>query len=454
MALPSFIVMSVPMYSGYTYVRRNDDGSAVVGEDSMFSPLVKIELERATTNDKYVHIRFCYNNKYWQKSDGDDGIVALSSKPEEDTTKPSCTLFEVALLMPTLGNFTHVPTGRRVMMNNATKALYVDKAGSEGALLGYMDWSTLVKLPTHVAFKGDNEKYLQAFYDDHNYLKFKSDDPNYYLCSNTVSLMNDGHVRIKNDHWGMFWRRSPNWIWADSTDLTANNNDTLFWPVKIDADTIALRSAGNNRFCQRLTTDGMESCLNAASSTMAKEARLQVQELVEARSINNVRYRMEDARIYGETPYLAGTSSVTNDGDEESSLSVSITYTDEKSYSFSSSLAITAGVTTSIKTGVPFIAEGKVEISFQVETTFEWSKSTTTTTSITATGSVPVPPRSKAVVSYVGTKGTCDVPFSYTQQDRSSTDGTITDTDQIDGVYNGVNCYNFSFIVEKTQPLV
>lgn len=102
--------------------------------------------------------------------------------------------------------------------------------------------------------------------------------------------MPDGHVRIKSDQWGKFWRRSPNWIWADSTDITANNKDTLFWPVRIDEKTIALRNAGNNYFCKGLTVDGKYDCLNAAASTITSEARLEVQELVNDRKLYNVRY--------------------------------------------------------------------------------------------------------------------------------------------------------------------
>ena len=244
-----------------------------------------------------------------------------------------------------------------------------------------------------------------------------------------------------------------NWIFADSDDITANNKDTLFWPIKIEGSTIALRNAGNNNFCKRLSDDGMDNCLNAAVSSLTNETRLQVQELVMERKIYNVRYRMEDARIFGETPYAAGTTTATNYEDKEGSVSVEIKYTNETSYSFSRSVSITVGVTSTITAGIPGIGEESIEIMSQINTTLEWNNTTTNSVEIKATGWVPVPAKSVAVVHYVGTKGTCDVPFSYTQQDRSSTDGKITETDQIDGVFTGVNAYNFSFIVEKSEPL-
>ncbi|XP_057788216.1 uncharacterized protein LOC131005324 [Salvia miltiorrhiza] len=453
-ALPMYIVMNVPKAATNTYLyRKDDDGSVVDGEDSMFSPLVKIGVQQAAVNTKYVHLLFCYSNRYWQKSYDNNTIVAVSTKPEEDTTKPSCTLFEPTLQADTL-YLTHVQTGWRVMMNNSTKGFYVDP-NSVGAPLGFVDWDTLVKLPEHLAFKGDNGKYLKAFYtENHNYFQFSSDDPNDGLCGLVVSLMNDGYVRINSDFWSKFWRRSPNWIWADSTDVTANNKDTLFWPVKIDDTTIGLRNAGNNNFCKRLTTEGKTSCLNAGVSNLTTEARLQVQELVMNRKIYNVVYRMEDARIYGETPFVAGTSVVTNNGDQVASNTVMISYENSITYSFQNSVSITAGVKNTITAGVPEIAQASIEISFDINTSMEWGESKTKTTTVTATGSIAVPPMSVSTVSYVGTMGICNIPFSYTQQDTKSTDGSITYTNQIDGVYTGVNAYNFNFVIEKSQPFV
>ncbi|KAL1538263.1 hypothetical protein AAHA92_27027 [Salvia divinorum] len=450
-ALPKLAVLNVPKSGANTYVYRKDDGSVVDGNDDMFSELVKIEIEQSKADVNRVHLRFCYNNKYWQKKADDDSIVAISNKTEEDTTKPSCTLFEPNLQSDVL-YLTHVQTGWRVMMNNSTRAFYVDK-NSFGVPLGFVDWETLVKLPSHVAFKGDNGQYLKAYHGDYYYLQFGSDDPNSILSGHQVTLTQDGHVRIKSDFFNLFWRRDTDWIKADSDDNTANNIETLFWPVKVENNTIALRSAGNNDFCKRLSLHGKTSFLSAAVATITTEAKMEVQELVNEREIYNVRYRMEDARVYGETPYLAGTTSVTNNADEAGSIAVTLQYADTTSYSFTRSVSITAGVTAKITAGVPGIGEGSIEITTQISTAFEWNDTTSVTKEVSATGTVPVPAKSSAVVHYVGTKATCDVPFSYTQKDRSSTDGSVSETNQIDGVFTGVNCYGFQFTIGKYEPL-
>ncbi|KAL1551614.1 hypothetical protein AAHA92_19435 [Salvia divinorum] len=54
--LPRNIVIKSKAYSdrGNAYFKA-DGGSVLVGEDDVFSTLVKIEVERSTTNDKYVN---------------------------------------------------------------------------------------------------------------------------------------------------------------------------------------------------------------------------------------------------------------------------------------------------------------------------------------------------------------------------------------------------------------
>ncbi|XP_047961695.1 uncharacterized protein LOC125206488 [Salvia hispanica] len=257
-----------------------------------------------------------------------------------------------------------------------------------------------------------------------------------------------------NKLYSQFWRRSPNWIWADSDQSSIDDSDTHFWPVKVDnSNTIALRNAGNNNYCARLSTEGKTDMLNADVHNITKQARLVVQELVSQRNIYNVVYRMQDARIYDEMPYIAGSSVLTNSSDQEAAMAVQITYQDEKSYTFSRSLSLTAGVETTFSTGVPFILDGEITVSFEINTTLQWDTVKTNTTSVMASGSIPVPVRSTAVIEYVGTKGTCDVPYSYTQQDKSSTDGSVSYTEQVDGIYKGISFYNFHFVVKSVQAL-
>ncbi|KAL1551613.1 hypothetical protein AAHA92_19434 [Salvia divinorum] len=334
-------------------------------------------------------------------------------------------------------------------------ALYVDEGAGDNdddddkSYLTFVDWNTLVKLPANVAFKGDNGKYLATIVQD---LIFMSDDPNIAGSSFVVELQPDGHIQVS-------YRGLPGYYWsvdlvADVWPISLDTSDrNKFWPIKIDENSIAIRSAYNNNFCCHFTGKSEQDGLGASATTITKEAILQVQESVLERKIYNVAYQMEYARIFDEAPFLAGSTTLVNDKEEEGSIAVSIGYQDERSYTFSRSVSLTAGITTSIEAGLPFIEKATITVNYQINGTFQWDNTTTTTTSVTATGAVPVPGKSSAIVDYIGTQGSCNVPYTYTQQDVNSTTGEIIYTDVTDGIYTGVNYYNFYFHVRDTQPL-
>ena len=111
-----------------------------------------------------------------------------------------------------------------------------------------------------------------------------------------------------------------------------------------------------------------------------------------------------------------------------------------------------AGVRTSITTGIPRIAEGKIEISAEITNSFEWNRTTSETILAEATYMAVVPPRSRVRVNYIATQGTCNIPFSYTQRDRLSQDGSIVSIPKIDGIFTGVNYYSFHFAQPEIEP--
>ena len=58
-------------------------------------PYSKYQVERAKNGKGLVHIRCCYNNKYWVRwSKNHWWIVAGADEPDEDQSSWSCTLFE------------------------------------------------------------------------------------------------------------------------------------------------------------------------------------------------------------------------------------------------------------------------------------------------------------------------------------------------------------------------
>lgn len=461
--LPRMMVLSKDSIGCVRYV----DESQVLWdrEGSVFDPLAKIVIEKPKDDNtpNVVHLRFGYSNRYWARDNGD--WIVGSKDPKEDKSNPACTLFYLAPFPPTPSrqepwfSIQHLQSRGYVNIYTSSSRIYVDPNPSNMTATQwlYTDWETLVKIPAHVAFKGDNGKYLSTVHysDGYPYLQFSSDDPNEASSGFQVQLHPRGYLRIKSDCSKKFWRRSPDWIWiwADSDDTSGDNKDNLFWPVRLDDSTIALRNKGNDNFCKPVTKEGKTDCLNAAVETITKEARLGVLELAQNRKVYDVKYQMENYRIHSQKPYLAGKTTAINNGDKEAQIGVTVTYEDHRSHSFRRSLSITIGASASIEADVLGIVKGKVESSFSMTGGFEWGDTTTTTSKVQVTGSVTVPARSKAVVSYVGTQGTFDVPFHYSQEYTSTTDGRIHREDEVDGIFTGVNCYDFNFQFDDIQSL-
>ncbi|XP_057802347.1 uncharacterized protein LOC131017563 [Salvia miltiorrhiza] len=384
---PRFIVIKSKQYSdkGHAYFKAEAEGSGGsvhLGEADVFSTLVKMEAERSTSGSKYISLRFCYSNRYWVRKANSNLIVSESDQPEEDTTKPTCTLFE-PVKVDDFYYLIHVQSGGRVLMDaNSNYAFYVESnPRSDQGYLTLVDWDSLVNLPPRVAFKGDNGKYLQdsLFFR----LNFMSDDPNAQLSIYVVEQSPDGNVRIKDSQFGYWWQ-----VDVDTSLIYTYAYDpkrSQFWPLKIDENSIALRSIHNNNFCQRLTDDGLTAnALSASASTITKEAIMQVQELVLERKMTNVTYQMEYGRIFNELPYVGGISTMTNEQYVDDSMSVEIMYEDQKSSTFTGGFSLTAGVSASIEAGVPFIEKATITVNYSATTTFEWANTKTTTTSVKA----------------------------------------------------------------------
>jgi hypothetical protein len=68
------------------------------GDDTV-NPCTRLYIEPSTKHDGLVHVRCCYNNKYWvaQQRPNDDGwwIAGAADEPEEDLSLQACTLFQL-----------------------------------------------------------------------------------------------------------------------------------------------------------------------------------------------------------------------------------------------------------------------------------------------------------------------------------------------------------------------
>ncbi|KAI9077510.1 hypothetical protein K1719_040532 [Acacia pycnantha] len=344
MSLPRFVVLKSNYNNKYLrYIHEDVQVYRFLqfsGEE-VVSPYAKFEVEMAKSGNGLVHIRCCYNNKYWVRwTENHWWIVAGADEPEEDQSKWSCTLFKPIYIDADAKKvrFLHVQLKHYACLWRAAApyaSVYMrDRKSDKDSCDVYtiIDWESLLIMPKHVAFKGDNGHYLSArWIEGHQYLQFASNDVGDPTVGNEIFTTSNGSIRVKSDYFGKFWRRSPNWIWADSDDTTNNNSDTLFWPIKVDDNVVALRNLGNNNFCKRLTAEGKTNCLNAGVSTISKDARIEVEELVILRQIYNINFRLLDARIYNQRVLTMATGVAINRTQEPNNAEVKLSYTKTKS---------------------------------------------------------------------------------------------------------------------------
>ncbi|OMO73375.1 Agglutinin [Corchorus olitorius] len=483
--LPGFIVLkylSRPEYMSYSRGGSSDDGYVRMSETYPESPYARFAVEVSKVNraGSLVHIRSFQRNRYLERtpnnpsitgiSDGGlNWITATAEKPEEDRSKESCTLFRFTRVDNNTFRILHVQSNCELSLwrpasgNSLVRAdASINTATATGDVFEIIDWNSLMILPKYVAFRGQNGNYLRVTTIQGQgqvpYLQFSATDRGDANASFEIIYTGnpDGSIRIKSLSTNRFWQRSraADWILADSNDTTNNNRDTLFRAVKVNHDTIALRSMGNSRFCKSFTareSTGVIHCLNTATDTVDEFARLKVEEAVLNRQYSNIRYDFANARVYNDEILVVTRNSASNHTQEDSSLEVGFTYTEEQTSTWNNSHSLTLSLLSSVSFGKPLIIAGTIELSHEIQRITEWGKTHSTSLDLTTTKTVDVPPMTRVTVDVVATNGLCDVPFSYTQIDTLY-NGTRVTTPVVGGMYTGSNYFNLDFVTRE-DPL-
>ncbi|KAG6428934.1 hypothetical protein SASPL_106973 [Salvia splendens] len=475
-ALPKVVVIKFknPYITSNLY--RRDNGAVASGAHGIYGTSSRIEVEKAKSNDKYVNLRFLFTNRYMHRtSDASWAIAAVSPTPQEDLSDPLCTLFEPIKVdnadddaNANVFYLIHAQSGGRLVIDDEIFVLRVEfnLSSTTQGYLRAVDFDSLVRLHKrrNLAFKGDNGKYLKAFtWGNKNYLQFSSDIPNDSLSRHEASVMLDGIVQLTSIHLRSHWNLSDDgWIFGNANPITSlHDPNTHFWPIKINANTIALRAA-DGKFCRRRVTNNLANgSIGTEQSSPTKEAELQVEELVTKSLVNNVRYEIEYGRVFDETPHTGWSSTVVNSQDVDVTSSLSFTYQDTKEYTFAHDFTLETGVPTFFDAALPFVGkDGSIdEAAAKINAQLQWNAVNSTTRTVTGNGSIVVPAKSSAVVSYVGKRGTYNVPFKYTQVDTVDQPLPVgsppvdVESEGIDGLYTATNLYGFKLVMDSIQAI-
>jgi hypothetical protein len=303
-----------------------------------------------------------------------------------------------------------------------------------------------------VSFKGPNGKYLGTVVLNHLgfTLQFLAFDYTAKGRPETwFEVSTDGHGRAEflSRHTKTFWRFGgyENWILSDIT-TTNNNSRSHFRPVNVNNNTFALRNISSNNFCSQMALNNTTDGLSAAYSSITSEARLMMEELVLSRAIYNADFDLANAIIYGETPVAMATANANNNTDAENTIEFKFTYTESRSSTWSTTNSWMVGMSVSVSFRIPFIGGTDVTTSGEFSGSYDWGETITTENTLETTYSVVVPPRTSISVRLMATTGTCDVPYSYYQRDVLY-DGQTVVFHKDDGLYTGINSYNFRYEV-------
>ncbi|XP_008245434.1 PREDICTED: uncharacterized protein LOC103343555 [Prunus mume] len=380
----------------------------------------EVEMAKSSGNEGLVHIKCCYNNKYWvthRTSSSNYLIAAVADEPVEDKSQYSCTLFEPVYINDDflVGDdestnhilvlrFRHTGRGEylRIHQDNSRPGL------SGGLYIGekypnlekfdvftVTDWESLfMMLPKHVAFKGHNGNLLGT-------------------RLNEVFASADGGLSNSS---GKLWRLTKgNWICLDAVNSTSIKRFPVTEKIKSDD------SEAYNR---------------------------EVKELGVSKEIHNVTFRLGDAMIYNKKVVEIVMGEAVNLTEETQTVELKLSYKKTRSGSLKSSV-FKLGVQSSIDGEVPVMADnGKIEVDEFAESVERRKTGTATTFTCNvnevAVYKVVLTAMAMVKVRLLATRASYDVPFSYSEHETLA-DGNIITNDMDDGVYCGTNTFNFKF---------
>ncbi|KAI3850465.1 hypothetical protein MKW98_000275 [Papaver atlanticum] len=457
--LPRYVILQSDYNDRYL---RSVEGNSQVplalkfGGEYSFDRDTRFELQKAEDKDAVgmFNIRCMYNNKYLSTvSATNTWITATAAEPEEDQTKWSCTLFQPVFVTAgdnTMVRFRHIGTGNFACLQTGDSTLAdclkADGDGYDKFLV--INWESVVMFPNRIVIKGDNNRYLRTRGD--TFLAFDTDTLAGSDREFEVTPSRNGGLRIKCLSNGKLWRKDNGfWIGSDGFDGNIHNTNNVFLPVKLAENMVAFRGLRDNLYLKRLSYDGEHDCLAALNKYVDEYSRLKIEDPVISRKIDNVVFRLPAANISQGKPVVLINKRVENKTLSAMTVAIDLRISDVHSSTWNASLSLSLGVKTTMKSGVPALAEGSIEYSLEFTSSYEWGETVEREVQMGSVYTVEVPSKTIVTASLIAVQGTAGIPFSYTQTDILS-DGMEKIYEKDDGWFVGVNAFNETFKVEQT----
>uniref|UniRef100_A0A3Q1G2K8 Natterin-3-like n=1 Tax=Acanthochromis polyacanthus TaxID=80966 RepID=A0A3Q1G2K8_9TELE len=170
-----------------------------------------------------------------------------------------------------------------------------------------------------------------------------------------------------------------------------------------------------------------------------------------SQQIENVVYNTDKSKIVHYPPEIIRKTAITNCECTPVVKTDSLSKTYQVEQRWDNTYSVKFGVKTSIKTGIPFIAEGEIEISTDV--TLQFSRGGSVVESITDTVSVELsaPPNRTCTATMMRYKQKLDIPYTA-QLSRKYGTGEVR-TVIITGTYNSVQVGEVRAVVHRCKPV-
>jgi len=165
----------------------------------------------------------------------------------------------------------------------------------------------------------------------------------------------------------------------------------------------------------------------------------------------NVKYSISEAKILAAPPETVGSIDLTNRSSVQQTASQNASFSATETSSWSNTVGAKIGVKTSFSCGVPFLADGKVEVSVEASYSYTWGETKSTTKVVGQTVSANIPANRQMKVTFVAQRASMDVPYSATFVTEFS-NGTKKE-EYITGVYKGVCVSALTVEYGKDVPL-
>jgi hypothetical protein len=167
--------------------------------------------------------------------------------------------------------------------------------------------------------------------------------------------------------------------------------------------------------------------------------------------ISSIDYDVAAARVLKSSPAELYRQIVHNQTNSPQESSISGSATVSETSGWSDSLAVKVGVSTSFKTGIPFVAEGKVTVSVDVTNTYTWNGSTTRSKTWGFNTPVKVPPHTTIVGLISATLSTIAVPYTLKGTFIMKSGARVPGTAK--GVYTGSNSHDLDVTFIQQDPV-